>query len=237
MKSIWNGTLSFGLVAIPISLYSVAQEHILGFKMLCARCNHPIKMKRWCDHCNKEVMWDQVVKGLELKKGEYFVLTQDVLKSLKPTKSTTIALDSFIDSSLVDPVYFNTHYYAAPAKKEKPYTLFQYALAASGKVAIGTFVMRDRQQTCMIQNYREGLLMTTLYYDYEVRPVENLAAFQGKQPAVSANELKLAKQLIAQLTQEKFDITHYKDSFAQELKKIIQQKKKAKLLSLKGSKR
>jgi DNA end-binding protein Ku len=235
MKSIWNGSLSFGLVSIPIRLYSVAQEHTLGFKMLCGTCNNPIAMRRWCQQCKKEVTWEHVVKGLEIKKGEYFVITKEVLKSLKPVKSTAINIHSFVDISLVDPVYFNTHYYAAPEDVHKAYTLFQYALGTSNKVAIGSFVMRDREQVCMVQSYRHGLLMTTLYYEYEVRPVENIQVFQEKQPSVSSQELKLAQQLIGQLTQKTFDMSQYKDTFAQELKKMIKQKKEGKIVHLEGT--
>ncbi|HZW61645.1 MAG TPA: Ku protein [Candidatus Babeliales bacterium] len=233
MKSVWNGSIAFGLVSIPVQLFSVAQEHILGFKMLCGTCNRPIRMKRWCDHCKKEVAWDNVAKGLELSKGEYFVLTQDVVKSIKPVKTTSIRIVEFIDAELVDPVYFNTHYYAAPVKLDRAYTLFQHALGSMGKVAIGDFVMRDREQVCMIQSYRSGLLMTTLYYNYEVRPVENIAILQEEQPTISANELKLAKQLIDQLTKKKFDITNFKDTFAEELKKLVKQKKEGKVVKLK----
>lgn len=237
MKSIWNGSLSFGLVSIPVHLYSVAQEHILGFKMLCDRCNNPIRLKRWCNHCKKEVTWDHVVKGLELSKGEYVVLTKEVIKSLKPRKTTTVDISSFVDVELIDPVYFNTHYYVAPTGSLKAYTLFHYALGASGKVAVGSFVMKDREQVCIIQSYHAGLLMTTLYYEYEIRPVKNITEFQEKLPAVSSHELTLAKQLINQRTVDRFDISHYKDSFAQELKKIIKQKKQGKTIKIKTMKK
>ena len=243
MKSIWNGSISFGLVSIPIQLYSVAQEHALGFKMLCSKCNNPITMKRWCAHCKKEVAWDHVVKGLELSKGEYFVITQDVIKSLKPVKSTTINIRSFISADLVDPVYINTHYYAAPADKhtDKAYTLLHYALGAANKVALGSFVMRDREHVCMIQSYHTGLLLTTLYYDYEIRPIKNIEALQAKPPTIATRELTLAKQLIAQLTHKTFDISDFKDTFAQELKKLIKNKKEGKIVEIgampKGKKR
>lgn len=226
MKSIWQGSLSFGLVAIPIRLYAVAQEHVLGFKMLCKKCHTPIHLRRWCPHCKKEVSWNDVVKGIEVAKGEYVVLTQEAIKALKPTKTDSINIFSFVNKELVDPVYFNTHYYAAPATAHRAYTLLQHALGTSGRVAIGNFVMRDREHMCMIESYYTGLLLTTLYYSYEVRSAENLAVFQKKEPAVTSQELKLAKQLIDQLTKKTLDMSEYKESFAQEIKKLIKRKSK-----------
>jgi DNA end-binding protein Ku len=232
MKSVWSGSISFGLVAIAVKLYSVAQEHILGFRMLCKTCNTPLKMLRWCSHCKKEVSWHNVVKGLEIEKGRYIVLTQETLKSLKPLKTDAISILSFVNAQLVDPVYFNTHYYLAPASAPRPYTLLQHALQATGKVAIGRFVMRDREHMCMIQSYHTGLLLTTLYYDYEVRHVDKVRELQAHEVAVTSGELKLAKQLIDQMSHKTLDLTEYKETFAQEIKKLIKKKTKGKVVTL-----
>src|SRR5579872_3949064 len=230
MKAIWEGSLSFGLVAIPIRLYPAAQEHTLGFKMLCGTCKNPIHLIRWCPHCKKEVAWDNVLKGVEVAKGKYVALTKEMFKKLKPTKTNSIAILSFVQKEIVDPVYFNSHYYAAPATSHRAYALLQHALGTTGRVAIGNFVMRDREHMCMIESYHTGLLLTTLYYEYEVRPAENIPAFQKKEPTISSNELKLAKQLIDQLTQKTLDMSQFKETFAQEIKKLIKQKAKGKVI-------
>lgn len=237
MKSIWNGSISFGLVSIPVRLYASAQEHVLGFRMLHKKCNTPLELKRWCPHCKQEVTWENVVKGIQLERGKYFVLTQDAIAKLKPQKTDTIVIDSFVDKEMVDRVYYNTHYYMAPEKVQRSFTLFQHALGASNKVAIGTFVMRDREHTCMIESYHEGLLLTTLYYSYEIRPVENLAIFQEKQPTIASNELKLARELIGQMTHKTINLAKFKDTFAQELKKRIKQKAAGKLIELEETKK
>lgn len=119
MKAIWQGTLSFGLVNIPVSLYSAVEAQALGFTMLCATCNNPITYKRWCNHCEKEVEWSNIVKGLKIKKDTYFVLTQENLHKLKPTKTDAINIVEFVDPSLIDPIYLEKHYYLAPKRKVK----------------------------------------------------------------------------------------------------------------------
>lgn len=126
MKAIWQGTLSFGLVNIPVSLYSAVEAQALGFTMLCATCNNPITYKRWCNHCEKEVEWSNIVKGLKIKKDTYFVLTQENLHKLKPTKTDAINIVEFVDPSLIDPIYLEKHYYLAPKKRAKKHIFFLY---------------------------------------------------------------------------------------------------------------
>lgn len=232
MKSIWNGSLSFGLVSIPVHLYPSAQEHVLGFKMLHDTCKTPLHMMRWCNHCNQEVSWENVVKGIEISKGNYFVLTQEAVKALKPKKSDTIAIIEFVDVDLIDPTYRNTNYFVAPSSAQRAFTLFQHALGSSDKAAIGSLVMRDREHVCMIQNHYDGLLLTTLFYDYELRSPKNIPELKEKQPTITSNELKLAQQLIDQLTVKKFDISDFKDTFAQELKKLIKAKAAGKTIKI-----
>ena len=141
MKTIWQGTLSFGLVNIPVGLYSAVESQSLGFTMLCGTCNNPITYKRWCNHCNKEIAWQTIVKGLKIKEDTYFVLTHENLHALKPTKTESIAIIEFVDPSLIDPIYLEKHYYVAPKKKaETAYFLFEEALKAAHKVAVGVFV-------------------------------------------------------------------------------------------------
>src|SRR5437868_5794495 len=117
-KSVWTGAISFGLVTIPIRLYSAVQEHLFGFTLLCKKCHTPIHYKRWCERCAKEVAWTDVVKGIELKKGKYLILTQQLIKTLKPTKTDTINITEFVDAALIEPIYFDHHYFAAPAGAE-----------------------------------------------------------------------------------------------------------------------
>jgi DNA end-binding protein Ku len=226
MKSVWNGSISFGLVSIDVHVYSAVQEHLLGFKLLCKKCHTPIHYERWCNHCNKEVSWNDTVKGLKLTDGSYFIVTQATLHELKPVKTETIDIHECIDSAQLKLIYLERHYYVAPSKiGEKPYFLFKKALENSHKVAIGTFVMRDKEYACAITPYENGLLLTTLNYDYEIRKMSAIAELKTI-PKIQPQELKLAQQLIDQLATKTFVLSRYKDTFAQELKKAIKKQSK-----------
>lgn len=233
MKSVWNGSISFGLVSIPINLYSAIAEHVLGFKELCQTCNHPVSLKRWCAHCKKEVAWDHVVKGIEIQKGKFIVLTQEVIKKLKPEKTDTIDIVEFVNLSDIAPVYYQKHYYAAPgAHGQKAYALLQQSLKAIGKAAIGTFVMRDKKYVCALQCYDAGILISTLHYAYEIRDMRKIGQLSFKLPKINAAELKLAKQLISSLEKKEFDISQFKDTFAQDLKTLIKKKSQGKSVKI-----
>ena len=228
MKAIWSGSLSFGLVNIAVKLYSAVSPSIPGFKMLCAKCHTPIVYERWCKHCNKQVAWQDIVKGLKQPEGSYFILTQENLKKLRPERSDTIVITEFVSSDQLQTIYFDAHYYLGPSKKnEREFFLFQEAIHSSGKVAIGDFVMHDKEHVCAIAPYENGLLLNTLNYAYEIKDIHAISELE-KKPDLSSAELKLAKQIIDQLSVKKFDLKKYKDTFAQRLEKAIQESKKVK---------
>lgn len=229
MKSIWQGSLSFGLVSIPVRLYSAIKEHAIGFTMLCKTCHEPIVYERWCKHCNKQVAWADIVKGLKLADGSYFILTKEALAQLKPHTTDTIDIIEFVKADQIKPIYLEHHYYLAPAKEhEKAFYLLKSALEKSGTVAVGTFVMRDKQYVCAINSYDEILLLSTLNYAYEIRPVEGMQMRATPAATLSADELKLALQLVAQRTVKKFDLAQFKDTFAQHLLEAIKKSKRKK---------
>lgn len=237
MKSIWKGSISFGLVNIPVRLYSAIQEHAIGFTLLHNKCHTPIFYKRWCEHCKKEVPWADVVKGLKLENGEYAILTQEKLKALKPKTTDTITIVEFVNANQVEPIYLEHHYYVGPEKEgEKSFYLFLAALEKSKKVAIGTFVMRDKQYICVINPYHDTLLLTTLNYAYEIRPLEEVPYLAAPKKLETA-ELKLAQDLINALSKKKFDLSKFKDTFAQELKAALKSSKKEKISKKKKEKK
>lgn len=234
MKAIWKGTISFGLVSIPVQLFSAIQSHVLGFTLLCDTCHTRIEYQRFCPQCDKKVAWTDVVKGLEVSKGKYVVLTQEKIKSLKPKSTSTIDISEFIEASLIAPIYYDQHYYLVPvdAKKAKAYFLFTEALKVMKKAAIGTFVMHEKQHVCALQFYEKGILLSTLNYDYEIRSIEKVAkASDKKQLQIAAGELKLAKELISKLTSKKFNISQFKDTFAEQLLKLVKQSKKGRKIA------
>lgn len=228
MKSIWKGSISFGLVTIPVRLYSAIQEHVLGFKLLHAKCHTPISYKRWCDHCKKEIPWNDVVKGLKQEDGSYFILTQEKLKELKPEKTDQLSIVEFVKADQIEPIYLEQHYYLGPEKEgQTAFYLFKKALEQSRKVAIGKFVMRDKEYLCVINPFQETLLLTTLNYAYEIRSLAEVPHLKTPK-SLPMSELKLATQLIDQLTVKTFKLEQFKDTFAQQLKEAIKKSKKQK---------
>ncbi|MBD3310376.1 Ku protein, partial [Candidatus Woesearchaeota archaeon] len=208
-------------VNIPVKLYSAVESEAPGFRLLHKKCNTPIRYKRWCKKCKEEVDWEDVVKGLKIKKGNFFVLTKKKLEKLRPEKTDEIEITEIIDSNQIDPIYFDHHYYVAPEKAdEKAFALFKEVLQSTAKTAIGKFVMREKQHICAIQSYKEGLLLTTLNYAYEIRDMSRIEELKTA-PKLKKEEVKLAKELVDRLYTEEFNIKEFRDTFAEELKKAI----------------
>lgn len=226
MKIIWKGSIAFGLVNIPIELYSATESHALGFTLLHEKCKTPLQYHRWCPHCKKEVPWHQTVKGLEKSDGSYMILTQEALKKLQPIKTEQIEVLEFVDQDEIDIIYLNNHYYVAPAKKgtNNAYALFIKALEKLNKVAIARFVMRDKEYICAIQPYKNYLLLTTFHYGYEIRALDKLAF--TKVVTVKPAELKLAQEFIKKLSVTKLDLSKFTNRFAQEIKALLKNKTK-----------
>ena len=231
-RPVWKGTIQFGLVSIPIEMYSAVQSHVLGFKLLHAKCNLPISNKRWCAHCEKEVPWEDTVKGLKLPDGTFFVMTQENLKKLKPEKADIIDIIEFVDAGMVSPIYYDQHYYMVPQKTtDRTFFLFGTALDRFRYSAIGRFVMREKEYTCLLQPFQNALLLSTLNYDYEIKRVDQVEHL--KVPArVNEKELKLAELLISKLYKKKFDISEFKDSFAVKLAQAIKAHQKGKVIKI-----
>ncbi len=231
VRPLWKGTINFGLVSIQVQLLKAVREHVLGFKILHAKCDTPIVNKRWCPHCDKEIEWSDTVKGLPLPDGTYFVMTQEALKSLKPTKTDTIDIVEFVDKGIVSPLYYDAHYYVVPQKSsDKAYALFCAALAKFKKGAIGQFVMRDKDSVCLIEPYEDALLLSTLNYAYEVVPLKQLK--EEVSVKITAKELELAQLLMERLYQKEFNIQDFKDTFAARLEKAIKLKKEGKIVEV-----
>lgn len=236
-KALWKGDISFGLVNIPVKLYSAVESQSLGFRLLHKECYTPLKYKRYCPNCKVNVEWEDVVKGLEMKKNEYYVLTKEELEELKSERSETIEIQEFVGKEQLEPLYFSKTYFVVPSrKKEKAYFLFKYALDETGKVAIGRFVMREKEYTCSIESYKNGLILTTLNYTYELRDITKLEELKEKAKPTS-KEKELAKELVSKFSVKEFDLEKYKDSFAEELKKIIRKKAKGEKIEVKPEKK
>lgn len=239
MKAIWKGTLSFGKVEIPIKLFSAIESQSLGFRVLHAKCKTPLNYQRICPKCKKKVEWEDIVKGMELPDGSFFIITKEKLEKLKPERTDYITIQEFINPDLIAPIYYDSHYYVAPTKvTEKAYFLLVKTMQELEKLAIGTFVMREKEYVTAIAPYEYGLLLTTLNYEYEVRPmsrVEQLAV--AVSPKVTKKEEQLAEKLIKKMTKKKFDMSKFKDEFAEKLREQIKRAAAGKKLLVKRAKK
>ncbi len=224
MKSIWTGAIGFGLVNIPIKLFSAIEESELDLDMLDKKDHAHIKFRRVNENTGKEVGWENIVKAYNLD-GNYVVLDDEDFMKAMPEKTKTIIINAFANESEIDSILYENPYYAEPAKGgERAYKLFQQALEKSGKVGLGSFVLRNKERLCLVKTSGNALLIQRIHYQEEIRGTEDLKIPESTpKPA----ELKMAMSLIDQLT-EKFDISAYRDTYSDKLMELIKAKSKGK---------
>ncbi|MBN8850354.1 MAG: Ku protein [Sphingobacteriales bacterium 50-39] len=222
MRSIWTGAIGFGLVNIPIKLYSATEESSLDLDMLDKKDHANIRFRRVNEHTGKEVAWGDIVKGYKLD-DRYVVLTDEDFQKASPEKTKIIEIKEFVIETEIDGMYYETPYYLEPDKSGgKAYLLLRDALHKTGKVAFGSFVLRNKESLCLLKPVDEVLVLYKIRWQQEVRSTDDLSIPSGSsKPA----ELKMAIQLIDQLSGP-FDITKYKDTYSDELMKLIQAKAK-----------
>lgn len=220
MRSIWNGSISFGLVSIPIKLYSGSEENKVDLNMLDRRDKSNIRYKRVNEKTGEEVEWKDIVKGFK-KEGRYIVLEDEDFEKANLKKSKTIDIQEFISQEEVADVLFKKPYFLEPRKdSEKPYQLLREALEKSNKFGVATFVMRQKEHLCLIGLYKKIMVLYLIRFAHEIRDPEDLKVPETK---VSENELKMALSLIKEYT-TKFDFEKYKDVYNDQLMDIINKK-------------
>lgn len=230
MRSIWTGAIGFGLVNIPIRLYSAVSSSKLDLDMLDRKNYANIRFQRINESTGKEVAWDNIVKGYKYG-DEYVVLEEEDFEKASPEKSKMIEITEFIKEDNLDTIYIDTPYYIAPSKGgEKAYALLHRALKETGKVALGSFVMRTRENFCMVKAAENNLLvLVKLRFPEEIRDTEEINV--PEKTTVKQEELKIAVALINQLSPKKFNIAKYKDTYTESLMDIIEKKAKGKTVS------
>ena len=226
MRTMWTGAVNFGLVNIPVKLYSGSQSNRVDLDMLHSEDLSPIRYARVCREDGEEVPWDEIVKGYEYREGDYVVLTKEDFAKAESGRQDTIDILSFADQSEVDPVYFSKPYYLEPGKGgAKVYRLLCQALEDSGKVAIAKYVLRNREHLACIRPSGRLLVMIQMRFADEVRSAEELKL--PDKAKVSKDEMALAKQLIDQLARP-FNPEDYEDTYNEELQRIIEEKAEGK---------
>ena len=224
MRAIWTGAIGFGLVNIPVKMYSATQDSNIDLDMLDKHDNANIRFARINAESGEEVAWGDIVKGYKMG-NKYVVLSDEDFEAAAPKKAQIIEIEEFIEEREIDSTYYEAPFYLGPDKGgEKGYALLREALSETEKVAIGTYVMRGKEHLCMLKAEDDALILVRLRFAEEIRATAELD-LPGK-TAIKPNELKVAKALIDQLTNKKFSIKKYKDTYHSALMKLIKAKAK-----------
>jgi DNA end-binding protein Ku len=225
-RSMWSGAISFGLVNVPVKLYSAVSRKTVRFHQLNGKTGHRIAQKRVDSATNDEVAYEDIVKGYELTKERYVVITPDELDALDPEKTRTIDIEDFVDLSEIDPVYYDHPYYLVPDKgAAKAYGLLLNAMKESDKVAIARVVLRSKEQLVAIRPAPGDVLMmeTMIFADEVVDPVEIDDLPEAKELKVSDREIQMAQQLIDSLSSD-FEPGKYRDEYREKVLELIERK-------------
>ncbi len=223
-RSIWKGTISFGMVALPVRLYLATESSSkISFNLLCPEHKARIKNKRWCPEGDHEVAWSDAVRGYEYEKGSYVVLEDNELDELPLASSKSIDIAGFInDEELPGPLYYQSAYYLEPEKSaQKPYALLKKTLEKTKRVAIAKFALRDRERLVSVRALDGALLLNTLHWPDEIRATEDLDLPDDVK--VSPAELKMAENLVEMMATE-FEPDDFKDEYKEAVMKVVRAK-------------
>jgi DNA end-binding protein Ku len=226
MRSIWTGAIGFGLVNIPVKLYSATETSSLDLDMLDKKTLSNIKFKRVSEKTGKEVPWNEIVKGYRLPNDNYVILTDKDFEAASPKKNKVIEISDFVKEDEIDSVYYEAPYYLEPEKSGvRAYALLREALRSTGKAGVASFVMRNRESLAILRASDKVIILNRIRFAEEIRDPGNLNL--PAKTEVKPAELKMAVSLINQLT-GKFDITSYKDTYSADLMKLIKARAKGK---------
>jgi DNA end-binding protein Ku len=226
-RAIWTGYLSFGLVVLPVGVFSAIEQRDLRFNQFEKGTNKRVKYKRVAEDTDREVPYEKIVKGLETASGDYVMLTPQELASVEPGKSKTIEIGDFVELSEIDPIYFEKSYYLAPKDKDagKPYALLLQAMRDAERVGIAMFVMRGRQYLAAIRPSEDVLVMETLYWGDEVRDPKASLDRLPENVELSSREIGVAKSLIEQMTVP-WEPERYRDAYRDAVLELAKSKEK-----------
>lgn len=224
MHTMWKGSISFGLVNIPIKMFSATEDKDIKFKYLHKECRTPIKYERKCPTCNKEVDWDDIIRGFEYEPGRYVIIDEVDLKAVETeTNKKSIEILDFVNLSEIDPIYFDKTYYLSPQETGgKAYQLLRQAMGDTSKIAIAKITIRNKQSLAALRVYKDLLVMETIFFPDEVRSVDLVPGIP-QNVALDKKELDMATQLIENLTAP-FDPEKYKDDYREALRELLNKK-------------
>ena len=230
-RAIWTGSISFGLVNVPVKLYSAVHQEDLAFHQLEESTGARVKYKRVSEKTGKEVPWEKIVKGYELGKGKYVTITPDELEKYQPRTTKTIEIEDFVALEDIDPIYYESTYYVAPAGEgeggTKAYKLLLAAMEKEQKVGIARFVMRTKQYLAAVRPFENTLAISTMLFEDEVVPKSEIPELKKPAAKITDKELRMATQIVESLTTE-WKPSRYKDTYRESVLELIQKKAKGK---------
>ena len=223
MRTIWKGAISFGLVNVPVKMYTATEKKEIRFNYLHEKCGTPIKYERRCLTCNMEVPQEEIVRGYEYQKGQYVILKDEDFEGIPDERSKTIDIIDFVDLTEIDPIFFDKSYYLEPnSGGEKAYALLKKAMQDTGKIAVAKVAIRSKENLVVLRIYQNALAMATIFYPDEIRATTGLTGVQNE-PTLHENEIQMATSLIQNLSSH-FDASKYKNNYRETLMQIIQTK-------------
>jgi DNA end-binding protein Ku len=231
MRSIWKGTIGFGLVSIPMKLYSAVQTSSLDLDMLDGRDHAHIKFQRINENTRKEVPYDKIVKGYRYSEDNYVIVEESDFDAAAPEKTKTIEIESFVDIASVNPMFYETSYYAEPeGKSNKAYALLLQVLKKSKKAGLARFVLRSTESLCIVHPVGNALVVTRIRFQQQIRQAGELKI--EDKITISKKELDMGLALVNQYAED-FDVSKYEDTYQKKLLKLIEQKAKGKRPTIK----
>src|SRR5688572_4713944 len=227
MRSIWRGAINFGMVTIPVKLYTATEQKDVSFRLVHKKDGAPIVEKRFCSEEDKEVSWDEIGKGYEVKKGEYVVLDKEEVAEAAPEQSHTIDIGDFVELDEIDPIYFEKSYYLEPVDVGgKAFNLLRRALEETGRVAVAKVTIRTKERLSTLRTYEDTLVLETMYWPDEIRSIKDLDLPTGETAAPASREVDMARTLVESLASH-FDPKSYKDEFRSTLLELIERRMKS----------
>jgi DNA end-binding protein Ku len=228
-RAIWSGSISFGLLNVPVKLYSAVARRSISLREIRESDGARIRHRRVAEGTDEEVPYEKIQKAFEITSGNYVPITKDEMAALAPEKTRAIEVKDFVDLGEIDPIYFDSPYYLGPADgAEKAYSLLANAMERSGKVAVARFVLRNKEHLAALRSDNGVLTLTTMRFADEVVPPDELDdVLPDKKPKVAAKEVEMAEKLIDSLTSD-FDPGAYRDEYREELMALIERKAEGK---------
>ena len=224
MRPIWKGAITFGMVTIPVKLYTATEQKDVRMRMLCKKHEAPIREKRVCTDGGEELAWEELARGVEVSKNEFVILDPEEIDAAKPESSTTIDIGDFVEAAEIDPVYFEKSYFLEPTDVgAKPFSLLKRALEETERVALARVTIRTRERLATVRAYDGTLVLETMFWPDEIRSTGALDLPEGDEAKVRAKELDMARSLVESLA-EKFRPEQYTDEYRHALEELIQQK-------------